>query len=427
MADLPPELLQQIFIMVKYEGAEDVGPDGGLYIRYDVTPHLQPGLHVDPNQIARNEEHPSYKSFRQVNSLWCCIATPLLFQVVILDRNIASWGRLEAICSTPHLAYHVKTVQVVTSGGLPYVPEHQIQYCDDVQKINKHRPNGGPCAQLSFSCESVRDRYRRWRDDEKAIAGYRNTETAPQLHLNLLSNLKGVETIGHRVLAVIKQKYDVTFPQDKERFWRHYSLATRREAETLIHENDCHVSDLDHFPLTLFFRALRDSGKSVQSLAIRALEEMAADTLGSRQPWDSLRCLEVNLGLHGYQGLYGLSGWFNKWKVWVSRLDSLEELSVCMKPTSLMEMEIFDLLSPMRFPRLRSLHLEHVRMTYDTLNTFLQAHKKTIQRLHIEEPHISADDWRTLRAQEKAEAWEAESKLLYLTDIYLGPTRRVDK
>ncbi|KAG6986719.1 hypothetical protein G7Y79_00073g098180 [Physcia stellaris] len=300
-----------------------------------------------------------------------------------------------------------------------------MQYCDDVQKINKSRPNGGPCAQLSFSCESVRDRYRRWRDDEKAIADYRNTETAPQIPLNLLSNLKGVETIGHRELAVIKQKFDITFPRDKELFWRYYSLATRREVETLIHDDN--RSDVDYFPLTLFFRALRDSGKSVQSLAIRAIEEMAADTLGSGRPWDSIRCLEMNLGLSGYQGLFGPSGWSSKQRVWISGLVNLEELMIFMEPDLPTAMDVFDLLSKMRFSCLRSLHLEHVSMTYDTFNRFLQAHKEGIQSLHIEKPHISAEEWRTFRAQEKVEAWEAENKVLYLTDIYLDPMRRADR
>ena len=423
MTSLAPELLQQIFGMVKDEGADDTMPEGKVFVRFD---GVEADLHIDPHSIspyliAPNEEHPSYKAFRQVNSLWYSIATPLVFQTVILDRNIDSWRRLEAICTTPQLAQHVKIIQVVTVEALPWFSDTEMHNFDNMMGYGQYLPNGGPYAQLSSNRESIRDRYRRWRDDEKVLNDHRNTDTAPQLHLNLLPSFNRVETIGHRELAVIKRKYDVTSPRGNFGRWRHYSLATRREIETSLWDDGRPIFGGDHFPLILFFRALHDSGKTVHSLAIRNAVEIALDTPGRPPSIESIRRLEIHLPPSKYPFLYGSASWVDNQNVWLSELTNLEELFVFMDPKGPEEIGFFDLLSPMRFPRLGRLHLKHVGMSYDTLNPFLQAHEKTIQSLHIEEPHISVDEWRKFCAQEKVEVWEAKRKHLYLTEAFVLP------
>lgn len=255
---------------------------------------------------------------------------------------------------------------------------------------------------------------------------YRETDTAPQLHLNLLPSFERVETIGYRDLAVIKRKCDTTLRRDANRFWRYYGLATRREAETLEYDASRHIRDRDTFLLTLFFRALHYSGKLVHSITVRIALEMAVDTLGNLPSSESLRRLEIHLEPSRRYGHY--SPWrgrchYNGQHEWVSGLINLEELSISRDSTSIDMPNFFDLLSPMRFPRLRSVHLDHARLTYDTFNPFLQAHKKSMQSLHIEEPQISAEEWRKFCAQEKVVAWEAENKHLYLTETCVLPRK----
>lgn len=154
MTHLPPELLQQIFIMVKDDSVEDPMAEGEIIMGYDGIPQPEPNRHIDPNLMVPNEEYPSYKSFRQVNSLWHSIATPLLFQTIILDRNIDSWGRLEAICTTPHLAQHVRTIQLVTDRRLSDVSESAMPNLDNQREFHPYLPNGGPCASFRLTAKA---------------------------------------------------------------------------------------------------------------------------------------------------------------------------------------------------------------------------------------------------------------------------------
>ncbi|KAI4241314.1 MAG: hypothetical protein L6R40_004620 [Gallowayella cf. fulva] len=409
---LPTEILIEIFTWAKCDRAE---PQEVMMWDESTSSHIMeyPG---DPNLVNPNEEHPSLKSFRQVCKVWYGVATPMLFRAVVLLPNIESWEHLDCICLSPHLAQHVQIIQVAT---IPLMLEDKdikewrgfrregLKY-QLMTMLGTTYPNGGRFAKLPGDDESAFQRYQDWCAGEKVILDFDRSQTSPALHLERLSSLQKVQSIDNEDLRVIRREYRQREGSKRTFRPRLCRNGTRREIETLTEEEE--IYDVSNHHSDVFLHALDRSGARVDTLTLRSDREL--ESAGPEVVVRSLRRLELHFG---FKHARELRGTFPRAK-WVRTLTGLEELSVTTARSQLKYKDIFRVLRGIQMPKLRTVFLKYVPTSYDHLDAFVQAHKKTIQKLHIVEPIMLPGQWAMFYRQEKARNWDEQGKVLLLTE-----------
>ena len=408
---LPPEILQEIFKWAKCE-RRIPRPD----CTYD-----ERGVHIIFSQTLSdpNEEHPSYKSFRQVCRMWHNIATPLLFHTITLLFHVNSWANLDNICSRPYLAQHVRIIQVDTSKPLPLHNLNEWQlYTHRELKIRKSglsRPWGGPLAVGCLDVENAYNRYLYWSHGEEGMNALWAAGSTPRLRIHLLPNLKRIETIGRDELAVVKIHFGKLMLRGC--YVPTYENKTRRETETMLSRSfwrSERVEVSDHLPM--FSKAFNSLQKSDITLGLREGIEMI--NMHASMPLQCLRRLEFQLVVEA--GYSGTSPFLQPDRTpkasWVHGFEHLEELSMIVAPYCRDHRSTFSLFCRVILPRIREVHLKRARLTYIWLDAFLQNHRETIRNLCIEEPRMAAEDWTTFRLQEQESNWSAMGKNLQLSE-----------
>ena len=430
-AKLPLEILEQIFNWSECDRSVPNTPFPG-------------NIQDDPNDLNPNDEYPCLKSFRTVCKSWNSLATALLFMSIILLPNIDSWKNLRNICTSPHLAQHVRTIRLATNRQLRYYLLSQWRRKAWIDPPRFSIPNGGPLSSLPSDHDSYLARYQSWLASEEELWAHWSTNKAPELPIKLLPHLEHVETIGHLELASVKMQAQLstlrkrtywfkTAQEAETPYWRTFPNRTRREVETLIEDEypvdgdfDSSSSEPAFRHLDVFSTALRKSRVSLSTLAVRStLELTGGDNDGHARLLPGLQRLDLNLGSYESKAIYlgpanpppnlALS---SSLSYWLYNLTDLTELSITMGVNCREWADIFHFLRDVPFPALRTVNLKTVRTTYHTLNAFIQAHRKSIQSLSIIEPRMDPEDWVRFCDQEKGSAWTMEGKRLYLTEMY---------
>ena len=403
---LPPEILREIFKSANCKRRVPI---------HDFTCyHSSFNIILSPTPAEPNEDHPPYKSFRQVCRVWHNVATPLLFHTLTLLFHVDSWANLDNICIRPHLGQHVRVIQLDTSKPIPLCDLNEWQaYIDgefEPPRYGHWRPWSGPLAMEHQDHHKAYSRYVYWSNGEQVMNGYWAAGFAPRLQLHRLPDLRRIETIGLKDLVVVK-----TLSRDV--------LAHRRRVEVSNHlpmfSKACNSLQMD--PITL---SLRDGSEliSMHGVPLRSLRDGSQlIIMHTAMPLRWLRRLELDLVVDdGYCGCYPFLE-FDKapHASWVHGFESLEELSVIVAPDCNDYRSTFTLFSRMMLPRLRIVYLKRVRMLYIWLDTFLQAHRDTIRNLRIEEPRMALEDWMKFRLQEQKCEWNAANKVLQLSEACL--------
>ena len=171
------------------------------------------------------------------------VVAPYLFETVVLYQHTKRWAELNQIAHSSNLAPLVKHLKLTHLPWLPYLKTYD-QWCAASAPgrgyrgyMTEHPPAGGPLAALDFqSKEEGYGRYSSWRQGEPVMRQHESRGTAPQLDLELLVNLKSIETIGIADLTVIERK-----PWQRwHGLWK-VGPATRRHFETgLLDGNGIH-------------------------------------------------------------------------------------------------------------------------------------------------------------------------------------------
>ncbi|KAL8790197.1 MAG: hypothetical protein Q9213_000728 [Squamulea squamosa] len=419
--NLPFEILTEIFILVKSEWR----------MPQDMYALNRPQVSIgdghpskDPNLFNRNKRFASYKSFRGVCRLWYDVATPLLFETVVLLPNINSWRRLHMLCETQHLARHIHAIHVVTSRpklkGDETIKEWR-EAREPLPKIQSYAttPNGIPLARMSYDDKSAWRRYGALYKEEKLKATKLAYETAPKVALNLLSNLQQIRTVDDWELQNARRRYVFRCDsKQKAGDWESFRTVTVREIMMKVPDLDGIRSDIDTGHFDLFLRALHDSGAAVPSLTLGS----GLMLFDNRCPYSirSLRRLELDLSYWEEPKWYQAG---DKRRIqlppqfsdWLYELYELEDLSIIDTRSYLNHTDFLLYLASLKLPGLCNVYLERICTTYYSLNTFLEAHRHTIRKFHIESPRVSAEDWRKFCNQEKESTWKDQGKQLLLS------------
>ena len=401
--DLPYETLEHLFRLAK------IGP---------VKPRITEHYEGDPNEISPNEDYPLFKTLRQVCKTWHDVATPLLFRTVVLWSHIGSWQNLNSIVSTPWLATHVHIVHLVTTRHLQpysnYKQWRQAVYSDTAGErplFETSDPNGGPLARLQMTQHGYYRRFEKWRDGEQAMAIHHTQRKIPPLYLDRLTHLSRVETIGHDELAVIKKKYKYRPHASWFGHWRAYENDTRREVETHVRDTTTCSGDVSPDHIDMFLTAVQKCGLTLDTLAIRNTQELFKSVYPVTA--SSLRCLELNLGLHEW----GVTHWNPaQWPLshWFRTMSNLEEVRVAMTARGT---DVFELLSDITWPRLRKASFVKVRADCSSIIGFLDRHRENLEELLIDGSDMRSEEWEKLCTLETVEKWQSERKRLVLIKL----------
>ena len=224
-----------------------------------------------------NEEYPLFKTLRQVSRKLHILTSPLLFQSFTLHYHPESWAALNNIAKSP-MASFVQKIRLSTVHMLQDFPT-QEEWIDAIfNQWGKYaapwtqRPKGGPYA-LKWdeygSWESGWPRYQEWKKAEEIMTRHYEFAIAPVLNLQLLTNLRCVETVDE--LGVIKR----TGSYEEACEYPEYDLSIR-EFETLLPnyglpDFEFEVNDR-HFDL-FGLRDLR-AGSCVTDLVLRNPKEL---------------------------------------------------------------------------------------------------------------------------------------------------------
>lgn len=218
------------------------------------------------------------------------------------------------------------------------------------------------------------ERYKYWRNGEEIMEGHWARGTALKLRLDLLKNMKRVQTANQRGLKIIRGSRRGDPP---------YSY-TRREIESCLKDDYSCSSDYE-VHIELFTIAQESCGVSIPCLALDSIWELVKKDLGTRI-WPTLRQLKINLLSLLDIYLHWPISWdpsqYRTPASWVSSLFQLEELAI-IGPDIDRSFDIFDLLSTVMFPSLKIINLQGVPIRYATFTRFFTKHRKTLLHLSI--------------------------------------------
>ena len=403
----------------------------------------------------RNEEHPSLQSLRAVNKHFNGIFSALLFESVVMLHHPDSWEKVNSI-ATSWLAPFVKTLRIATQGDLPVFPNvkaweeevpHERTPYDLLQtplgwvgklfgvapSMHIHWENPAAGGAVSKVDLSSRDKayalYKHWANGGAAMRAMGESEdkrTAPILRLDLLPNLKRIETVGQTDLSTIKTK--LKYPTESCRCcWIERSYASRRTIEASLADQRTiprpgatwlsmlgvppsapesramprHGIDWGHMKLLL--RVTTRYDVQITDLTLWDPRELGPVSNIPEISFPKLRRLTINLGR---QILGPVVTRYSR-ASWVSNLDSLQELIIVRcKASSRGEFEstakyddIVRALYGVRFPELVALEVRNIRSSFQSLEEFVQMHSRTLRSLCVVKPKMSQGEWIRLRSR----------------------------
>ena len=372
-----------------------------------------------------NEEYPLLKTMRLVNPSFNKVASRFLFRIVALYEHPDSYEALNNIASVPYLAPLVEGVQLANLGYLPdcfydgndedshdcrahgecgsfqYWKSFSTRKDGPCSTFRTHPPAGGPCAALDFSPRACYQRYVAWRDGERTMKDHVTAGTAPVVDLELLPNLRSIDTVGLPEMRVIEREQR----DPKHRSFFNELPETRRFYETgLIEENALKGRDylsLCHLPT--FMIAASICGKDITCLTIHRVDviyyEPGFHINNPALQLRALRRLEINLTKIWYN--YDYLDNPRKLSSWLDALENLEELAIYQNPEMWLQSraDVVQLLQKVPFPKLAKLDLRDVRAGFEVLEQFLSKHNETLKHIEILNPFMEQELWDKLRVR----------------------------
>ena len=445
LTDLPPEILLEIYSYLENEQPRDL-------IERAAAGEEDWILSCDD---WRNEEHPSLQSLRAVNKHLNMIFSALLFESVVMLHHPDSWEKVNNI-ATSWLAPFVKTLRIATQGDLPVFPNvttweeevpHERTPYDLLQapfgwvgklfgvvpseQIHWENPAaGGAVSKVDLSSrDKAYASYKHWTNGEAAMRTMGDSEderTAPTLRLDLLPNLKRIETVGENDLSTIKTKLK-SLPNSCLCCWIERSYASRRSIEASLADQRTiprpgttwlsmlgvspsapesrvmprHGIDWGHMKLLL--RVTRRYDIPITDLTLWDPRELGQVSNIAEISFPNLRRLKINLGR---QILGPVVTRYSR-ASWISNLDNLQELIIVRCKASLGgEFEsaakyddIIRALHGLRFPKLVALEIRNIRSSLQSLEQFVQMHSRTLRSLCVVKPRMSQEEWIRLRSR----------------------------
>ena len=376
--DLPNELLSEI---VSYLRLSEYG---------ESARSLQP--HAD----RREDEYPQFKALRLVNRRLHALATPILFETLIVLSRPESWKALNNIASSPNLAHLVKTVQIASH----FKQDNKYRLAEAISKDSQEDQDGSFHHQQTYGLIARPDQrdlefQRRhiscfYGDGEEQMR--MDFDAAPPLALPLFTNLTTIETVGHKELVIVrKTRHDPT------------SRRKRQKSCFRLPELQC---DINEGHLQTFNNAIIRSGWHLNNLVLRCPRELLARR---SVVFDTLRRLEIEMNSHNvvqhitYHQLFAAS--------WVWHLQNLEEFAVTGKtqifpPTwgalgmSPIGEDIFSLFESyeqkITWPRLTKVSQKNDIIPFEPLSSFLMRHATTLQSFHANNIEMKGGSWSQL-------------------------------
>ena len=370
---------------------------------------FQSEFQPDPDDRAGNEEYPFYKTLRETSRLFCQIATPFLFEVLVLYRHFGSWASLNNVAGS-RLAPCVKTILLATVPAIEsYDTEDEWRVATASMRgarglLRTQPPDGGPYARLDFGkVDECYSRYEYWRDGEQTMKRHLERGIAPELRLHLLTNLERVQIVNHWGLASIRVRVN------KENYghWDAQDL-TRREVESCVRDDESRGFD-DDSHMKLLSIVYEASGGPAFCLALGNPWELTYKGPNSALRFTALRRLELNMLSTSDSHLAFMLPFREPGRFplspWVLSLDALEELSV-IGSTDPGRYDIFHLLALVSFPNLSRISLQGATMSHATLARFLDKHWPNLSYLRIQDPAMMIEGEERYERAKKQREWD---------------------
>ena len=381
-----------------------------------------------------NEENPALHTLRLVSQRFATLFTPKLFERVVLLHHTKSWANLNAIANS-RLALLVKMIAVATNEDVPYyagedywknnvmyavkevhvpfstAPLHSIAQI--LQRLNttseiehsqiSHRKEGlqwtnvaagGPVSRVDLSTsEKGFARYRYWEQGEAAMRQHAENGTAPPLRLDLFTNLTEVMTVKDH-LQHVRVNPDASIYNELQRCGCTYTYrASRRAIETGTWDSH----GIQWANVQTLFHAAHLSGVCIKYMTITScleLQQASISIEGLRFP--SLK--KLWLDIHW-------AAWISADQSvtsWLSTLENLQELVVAtgvIRNDDRITFETLDLLKTVFCPKLEILDVWKTKVSFKTLDHFVQVHAATLRYLKVEYPRMSRNEWAEFRSK----------------------------
>lgn len=325
-----------------------------------------------PDDRPANEDHPFYKSLRLTSKLFEQIATPFLFEVVVLWYHPESWATLNAIAGS-RMASCVKTILLANLRRVNQCASmdewrRATGFWQGLWDLRKQPPNGGPHSRLDYSkLDDCYARYQYWSEGEVAMDRYLQNDIAPTLRLHLLTNLERVQTVGHADLASIRVRAN----KEGYGYWDARDL-TRREVESCISDFNFSPNEMpgNDWHLKLLTISQQHFGAVVPCLSLQHPWELDQKMPDLQLLLTGLRRLEISMlscvDFNSYIGRPIQSPHPIELSSWTRSLDCLEELSV-VGCHSVRRPYALRLLAAMHLPKIRTLSLQGVAIAHENL------------------------------------------------------------
>jgi len=350
-----------------------------------------------------NDEWLPLKTLRLVNKRMNILVSSCLFKSITLYQHVGYWESLNNIANTPTLASHVEHLRLAHVG---YVRQEGQESWNTLTADSRghrghfveHPPARGPLAQWDFGAEASWERYRSWRDAETVMRNHEATKTAPQVSLNLLVNLRSIETIGLGALRTIKRK-----PWMRSNGLCKQRPGSRRYFATGL--NDENTSRgvppgarpyIPSIHLQTMMIALQTCGRDLHKLTVHRVQELWY----INEPCLGLPSLEhlvidsTHVRYHDW-----LEARIHKVSQWVLDLKSLKHLEIRQNPTAKNNPDICKILKNADWPKLRRLELTNTETPLASLENFVARHIEKLDYLSIIWPVIDTEDWAEFRSQ----------------------------
>ena len=322
-----------------------------------------------------------------------------IFHTLIIYQHPEKWQNINNIADVPALARLVHTIKLVREQPLP---ENRLSALPPAWEEARHMSGYVDVKQAHLAheywnsgYEEIKEWYRRLRR-LRLIKG-RKEWPLPELHLERLTWLQRVETIGHTELCFLNSSLS--------RYRGNVQGWSRQEEETAM-QIEWRGGHLDHNPnLEVFLSALQRSGKKFLTLALHSVGELIPDRapgyLGLELAF--LRVLDIDLTK---LPMFILPCRRIPFTTYLRQLGGLERLSLkqnpysayyCGSSNSVKGLNVLAILEQGTYPKLQSLKLRHILTPEDTLRRFLKKFRDTLVSLSIEEPLIKLSLWNGLR------------------------------
>lgn len=316
-----------------------------------------------------------------------------ILHTIVLYPNTGSWKNLNQVARRPEVAIWVKSIKIARLGLLPKYNtfEEWDVYNEYNQRLQFRLDKAGPYLSMADHQRDLRARvnlaysiYQQWQLSEYELDQFRRNDLKYPLRLDLFPRLESIETVDNDHLITLNT-------DNNNEHWSH------RESACLVDNIRCDYPSNDH--LDLFLNAILTSDAKIPSLKLHDHGELLAS---NRPDLFSYMCQLKTLTLDFCGPWYKREGWLlESHQVLASWLDSLESLVnftlIEPIPENQPTPNTLGVLSHLRLPSIRSIHLKNVATTPHALREFLSNKDHTLTSLTIEEPVMKPVKWRALR------------------------------